>query len=264
MLFWMILVTFVHAWWLAVMVLFFVRMPAPTKYLRRPWVGPLLWSVGTGLLGIAYVRYFGAEKTNALGLPVIGWLRLGPVGVLCAFLAPASFSLFSVGDGKLMEGCARALLGRDKCRRQDMAVREATKYQGTHRWLDLVMCLLLSAIGISLAFGVHLLDQVGGPAAVEEIAALAIDVTMEEHRADLLASLLEEGVDPDVRLTGQEGRTALHVAARTGDSDAAKVLLDHGADANARDDRGKTPLDYAIETWHGGVAKLLREHGAAE
>jgi len=76
--------------------------------------------------------------------------------------------------------------------------------------------------------------------------------------------LLEEGVDPNVRLLDRQGGTALHVAARTGDVDAAKVLLDYRADPNARDDHGKTPLDYAIETWHGKVAKLLREHGGTE
>jgi len=264
MLFWILFVTFVHAWWLAVMVLFFVRMPAPTKYLRRPWVGPLLWSVGTGLLGIAFVRYFGAEKTNALGLPVIGWLRLGPVGVLCVFLAPALFSLFSAGDGRLMERCARALLTSDGGRRQKTAVREATKYQGEGRRSLSVLALLVFAIGVSLAFVVHLLDQVAGPAAVEQMAALAIEVAMEEHGAEVLASLLEEGVDPNVRLLDRQGGTALHVAARTGDVDAAKVLLDYRADPNARDDHGKTPLDYAIETWHGKVAKLLREHGGTE
>lgn len=42
------------------------------------------------------------------------------------------------------------------------------------------------------------------------------------------------------------GETPLHLAARYARADAAKILLDAGADANAEDFKGCTPLHTAI------------------
>lgn len=63
------------------------------------------------------------------------------------------------------------------------------------------------------------------------------------------------------------GRTPLMCALGAGDIESAKVLIDAGADVNARDYCGRTPLIYAaISVLHGGdydsMAKLLIEHGA--
>jgi ankyrin repeat protein len=46
------------------------------------------------------------------------------------------------------------------------------------------------------------------------------------------------------------GRTPLHLAVGSGRTEVARLLLDRGADVNARDDTGKeTPLHYAA--WDG-------------
>ena len=44
--------------------------------------------------------------------------------------------------------------------------------------------------------------------------------------------------------------TALHYAAATGQVGLAKILLEHGAEANPKDTAGRTPLDYAA-AWEG-------------
>lgn len=67
------------------------------------------------------------------------------------------------------------------------------------------------------------------------------------------------------------GATLLHVAAEYGNVDAAKILLDHGADVNARavtDEAGiggQTPIFHAVTQpydWGLPVARLLLDRGA--
>ena len=52
-------------------------------------------------------------------------------------------------------------------------------------------------------------------------------------------------------------------ASRTGNVEAMKVLLDHGADANAKESlRGTTPLMWAADEGHAAAIKLLIDRGA--
>ena len=56
--------------------------------------------------------------------------------------------------------------------------------------------------------------------------------------------------------------TPLHVASRCGYADVARLLLEHGADADPRDDDKRTPLLRASEEGHVKVVRVLLEHGA--
>uniref|UniRef100_A0A6U4U7T2 Uncharacterized protein n=1 Tax=Neobodo designis TaxID=312471 RepID=A0A6U4U7T2_NEODS len=58
------------------------------------------------------------------------------------------------------------------------------------------------------------------------------------------------------------GYTALHVAATHGHFAVCRILLDHGADVNARTDAGVTPLHCAAQYGHLRVVQLLVERGA--
>jgi len=42
------------------------------------------------------------------------------------------------------------------------------------------------------------------------------------------------------------------------------LLLDHGANLNAKDDHGKTPLTIALEYKQTEMASFLREHKATQ
>ena len=55
------------------------------------------------------------------------------------------------------------------------------------------------------------------------------------------------------------GRSALQIAADTGDAAVVLLLLRHGADANLKNDRvrNSTPLHWASSKGHAEIMKLL-------
>jgi len=77
---------------------------------------------------------------------------------------------------------------------------------------------------------------------------------------DVKLLLLERGADPNAK--DNAGRTPLHFAAFRGHVEVVKLLLERGADPNAKNDAGWTPLHIAAQEGHVEVVKLLLERGA--
>ena len=69
--------------------------------------------------------------------------------------------------------------------------------------------------------------------------------------------LLDHGADVNAKTMDDE--TPLHWATNEG---VARILLEHGADPNAKDSYNRTPLQAAKR--HPDIVHLLREHGADE
>ena len=68
---------------------------------------------------------------------------------------------------------------------------------------------------------------------------------------DAAISRPAQGAEPTPTRSSRSGRTPLMDAARTGNVDAMKVLLDHGAHVNAKETlRGTTPLMWAADEGH--------------
>ena len=65
-----------------------------------------------------------------------------------------------------------------------------------------------------------------------------------------------------VHSRASDGDTPLHVAALWGDRHATQVLLEAGADIDAKGDMSCTPLYYAVMRAHTQVAEFLLRHGA--
>jgi uncharacterized protein len=77
----------------------------------------------------------------------------------------------------------------------------------------------------------------------------------------MIERLLKAGADANA--TSTEGETALMTVARTGVVEAAKVLLDHGAKVDAREQwHGQTALMWAVDEQHPAMVKELITHGA--
>jgi ankyrin repeat protein len=72
--------------------------------------------------------------------------------------------------------------------------------------------------------------------------------------------LIEEGADVNAKDGGE--RTALHWAAKNGHEAVARLLIEKGANVNVMDGDRRTALHWAAENGHEAVARLLIEKWA--
>lgn len=73
---------------------------------------------------------------------------------------------------------------------------------------------------------------------------------------------LRRGVDVDAKC--KHNLTALHIAARCGHLEVAKVLLKKGAQPNLRSEHSATPLRIAKEKKHTEIVELLQRYGGKD
>ncbi|XP_063929652.1 ankyrin repeat domain-containing protein 50 isoform X2 [Zophobas morio] len=82
-----------------------------------------------------------------------------------------------------------------------------------------------------------------------------------ESQMSLASSSSEQSPEPLFDLHDLHGQAALHVAARLGQAQVVKVLLEAGANADQADVDGWTPLRAAAWGGHTEVVELLVNHG---
>ena len=86
----------------------------------------------------------------------------------------------------------------------------------------------------------------------------------EKQKQDLLRSVLPAGVmDPAfnwVNRAMEDGRTPLFIASEKGHVDAARLLLDKGAEVDKADEDGETPLLVAKALVRASIVALLEEN----
>lgn len=82
----------------------------------------------------------------------------------------------------------------------------------------------------------------------------------EREYTEIVRMLLERGAD--INAKDEWGRTALMIGADEGYSDLVLLLLDWEADVHLRDERGYTALMFAAWKGHLDVVKALIERGA--
>jgi ankyrin repeat protein len=71
----------------------------------------------------------------------------------------------------------------------------------------------------------------------------------------ILKLLVEAGANVNARQ--QQGFTPLHAAAQQGDEASLRLLLEHGADRAAMASNQQTALDLALQNGHGGAVAIL-------
>ena len=87
-----------------------------------------------------------------------------------------------------------------------------------------------------------------------------LSLACTNQNAVMVEKLLKAGADPN---GVPMGTPVLMTAARTGNVDAVKSLLAHGAEVNAKETaRGQTALMWAVAEKHAEVARVLIDHGA--
>ncbi|MGH2449972.1 MAG: ankyrin repeat domain-containing protein, partial [Candidatus Limnocylindria bacterium] len=104
-----------------------------------------------------------------------------------------------------------------------------------------------------------LLVERGAPVDVvarhETIVVTPLHSAVAARNEETVALLLDRGADPNARQEG--GFTPLHGAAQQGDEPIVELLLRHGADARLAAEDGRTAADFARESGHEELAGRL-------
>ena len=159
--------------------------------------------------------------------------------------------------------------GDDK---QKELAQELAAYLGVNldTFAETSKIMAMSPEGIQRWFNAEMEKEEPNMPIIEELERLSYEFDLlkkdlfyaaEHNKVGLAKILLDRGADKDARNKGQ--RTPLHWAAINNSRAVAELLLDRGADYEARDVNQWTPLHYAA--WYNSlaVAELLldRESG---
>jgi ankyrin repeat protein len=111
-----------------------------------------------------------------------------------------------------------------------------------------------------IAAGLLLFLSVFSSEGYAEDPAPALMKAAKKGDLEHVRELLNKGADVNAKNKG--GQTALMDAAREGNLEMVKLLIDKGADVNAKDEIGQTPLKCAVWKHKLDIVRLLLDKGA--
>ncbi|KAI4176194.1 MAG: hypothetical protein LQ348_006052 [Seirophora lacunosa] len=100
------------------------------------------------------------------------------------------------------------------------------------------------AVGMLIQKGSRVNDPNGAGTTPLRMAASSCKGEIWDNEFELLRYLLKSGADVNEK-SGEDGDTALHLAAIQGCMQAVRLLLSHNADPSVQDKQGRTPLQAA-------------------
>eukprot|EP00210_Caulerpa_lentillifera_P001971 g1891.t1 len=100
----------------------------------------------------------------------------------------------------------------------------------------------------------HLLDN-------NKLAQLRLWTALNNGDLDEMKKALDDGADANIK-TERSGFRPLHLAASIGNVAAVKLLIEHGAEVDARTSNGTAALHYSAHIGDIKVTKVLLEHKA--
>jgi len=141
--------------------------------------------------------------------------------------------------------------------------------------LTVIFMLVAGAAPLNAQSAGYLVEAAweGDLAAVQQLVDNGVDANASMEGATALAAasyhghvsivefLLQHGAAPNTTVP-ELSRTALHIAAMKGHSEALRLLLAANADTEVRDKEGVTPLGLAVTSGDQAVVEDLVRHGA--
>ena len=116
-------------------------------------------------------------------------------------------------------------------------------------WRDLKEVLIISILSL---FVIIAGERLGWEPWGDNLIHAAKRMDIEAVRQHLID-------ETDVNTKDERGWTALHHSVLLADNETVMILIDNGADVNAKDEKNdKTPLDMAVQQQ---IIDLLRKHG---
>lgn len=88
-------------------------------------------------------------------------------------------------------------------------------------------------------------------------------LAVQQQQVPVVNFLLEHGANPNIHYPACNREAPLHIAARLGNFEAAKLLLAHGAHVNEWEQNGWTPLQCAVSGTSKELIELLFTNGAS-
>ena len=103
--------------------------------------------------------------------------------------------------------------------------------------------------------------------------SMPIHYAAKKGRYEIVKYFLDQGMDPNItyraymkpffnEVPNYSLTTPLHSAVYSGSLETVQLLIEHGADVNAKNQNGCTPLFFAVRAGHAPIIELLLDNGA--
>jgi hypothetical protein len=248
--------------WLSGILLFRRHMADPES--RRIVSGELaVWAASVALLGVAGLSY-ALRSRWYLGVELGPLYRLGPLGAAAFWLAVGVVLASMLRGGHLALFCLPETFegSPSKVRERLEVLREGRARPSSRRamWFALCGCLVCTVLFMWMARTPS--GSILTRFERRRLLGHELRGAVERGDTEAVASVLQNRNADFVNDRGENRRTALHTAALLDRREAARLLLEHTALPNAKDQAGDAPLHMAVAEGHGEVAAILLDHGA--